>query len=78
MFPAIFEPMMPRIRDVDVYKYPEWRAIRAITSLLQDDHEGRMLPMFTEEKKRASLSEDARAYTEIPRRNFRDDTGVGV
>lgn len=77
MFPAIFEPMMPRIRDVDVYKYPEWRAIRAITSLLQDDHEGRMLPMFTEEEKRASLSEDARAYTDIPRRNFRDDTGVG-
>lgn len=78
LFPAIFEPMMPRIRDVDLYKYPEWRAIRALTSLVQDDHADRMLPMFTEEEKRASLTPEMQVFNDIVRRSYRDDSGVGV
>lgn len=72
MQPAIWEPMMRRLRDVDLFSHPEWRAIQALAHLTLDDKEGRAFPMATNEILDNYSTPDKLAYTNIQRRNFRD------
>lgn len=77
MFPAIFEPMMPRIRDVDIHEKPEYRALQAIAHMIQEDKDGRILPIIPESEKEASQPEHLKDYVNIERRSFRDDHTKG-
>lgn len=46
MAPAIYVPIMNRIRDIDLFKCPEWRAIQALAHLTLNDVEGRRAPLL--------------------------------
>ena len=46
MAPAVYVPMMNRIRDIDLFKCPEWRAIQALAHLTLNDLEGRRAPLL--------------------------------
>ena len=73
LYPTIFEPMMHRIRDSELFATPEMRAIQAIAHMIQEDKEGRIVPLRTEPYPEAWKNE----YVDIPRRNFRDDNTQG-
>ena len=46
MDPAIYVPIMNRIRDIDLFKCPEWHAIQALAHLTLNDVEGRRAPLL--------------------------------
>ena len=46
MSACVFKPMMDRIRDIELFKCAEWRAIQALAHLIQVDKEGRINPRF--------------------------------
>ena len=73
LFPAVYEPMMPRIRDADIHSRPEYRALQAVAHMIQESPEGRIFPIVPEEEKAASQPEALKEYVNIDRRSFRDD-----
>lgn len=69
---AIWEPQMHRVRDVDLFSQPEWRAIQALAHMSLDEAEGRAYSKKTNEEKEAAMAPDELAYASVERRNFRD------
>ena len=71
---AIFEPQMHRVRDVDLFSKPEWRAIQALAHLIQDDKEGRAYPYATPEVMYDNFfTPEMKEYVDvIERKSFRD------
>lgn len=72
MQPAIWEPQMHRIRDVDLFSKPEWRAIQALAHLTLDEGEDRANPAVTNEILESMYPDWVKEYIDIERRNFRD------
>jgi len=77
MFPAIYLPMMPRIRDAQIFDNPEHRALQAIAHMIQLDKENRIYPIVPEDEKEATQPDFLKDYVKIERRSFRDDHTKG-
>lgn len=73
LFPAIFEPMMRRIRDADLFNDPRDRALQAIAHMIQEDKDGRIVPLRTTPYDDPAIRE----FVNIERRNFRSDHTLG-
>lgn len=72
LFPAIYEPMMPRIRDCDIFTKPEYRALQAIAHMIQEDKAGRIIPIRPE----GQHNDEIKEFVNIKRKNFHNDNTI--